>query len=219
LISSLPTSVEVPTILAPACLEVMTSAGTTGIHFGGNLPYTPPTFTEGSDGNGGFLIGTSIVACFVSGTRIRTARGLVPVGALNEDDQAMTRSGHCKPILWIGRRHIDCRQHPRPWDVWPVRVQAGAFGDDLPHRDLCLSPDHSVFIDNVLIPIRHLVNGSTILQEQRDEVTYHHVELSRHDVILAEGLPCESYLDTGNRDAFEDRESACPGQGELVRAV
>ena len=23
-----------------------------------------------------------------------------------------------------------------------------------------------------------------------------------HDVILAEGLPCESYLDTGNRAAF-----------------
>ena len=26
-------------------------------------------------------------------------------------------------------------------------------------------------------------------------VTYHHIELSRHDVVLAEGLPAESFLD------------------------
>jgi hypothetical protein len=34
------------------------------------------------------------------------------------------------------------------------------------------------------------------------EVTYWHLELPQHEVILAEGLPCESYLDTGNRAAF-----------------
>jgi hypothetical protein len=33
-------------------------------------------------------------------------------------------------------------------------------------------------------------------------VTYWHVELPAHAVILAEGLPAESYLDTGNRQAF-----------------
>jgi hypothetical protein len=31
---------------------------------------------------------------------------------------------------------------------------------------------------------------------------YVHVELDRHDILLAEGLPAESYLDTGNRAAF-----------------
>jgi hypothetical protein len=31
---------------------------------------------------------------------------------------------------------------------------------------------------------------------------YWHVEPARHDVILAEDLPCESYLDSGNRCAF-----------------
>jgi hypothetical protein len=30
-------------------------------------------------------------------------------------------------------------------------------------------------------------------------VTYFHVELARHDVLLAEGLPAESYLETGQR--------------------
>jgi Hint domain len=61
-----------------------------------------------------------------------------------------------------------------------------------------------VFVDGVLIPIRHLVNGTTVAQEQVDEITYWHVELESHDVIMAEGLPCESYLDTGNRGAFEN---------------
>jgi hypothetical protein len=72
----------------------------------------------------------------------------------------------------------------------------------MPHRDLLLSPHHAVFTGGVLIPIRHLINGTTIAQVEVDEITYWHVELESHDVILAEGLPCESYLDTGNRSAF-----------------
>jgi len=37
-----------------------------------------------------------------------------------------------------------------------------------------------------------------------DEVTYYHVELDDHDLLLAEGLPVESYLDTGDRSNFEN---------------
>jgi hypothetical protein len=35
-----------------------------------------------------------------------------------------------------------------------------------------------------------------------DEITYYHVELPRHDVLLAEGMPAESYLDVGDRSNF-----------------
>ncbi len=59
-----------------------------------------------------------------------------------------------------------------------------------------------MFVDDVLIPIGHLINGTSIRQIARDEVTYYHVELPRHDVLLAEGLPTESYLDTNNRANF-----------------
>lgn len=65
-----------------------------------------------------------------------------------------------------------------------------------------LSPDHAVLIDDVLIPVKYLINGSSIAQTPVDAVTYYHVELSHHDVLLAEGLPTESYLDTGDRAAF-----------------
>ena len=76
------------------------------------------------------------------------------------------------------------------------------FGTGVPRRDLLLSPDHAVWCEGVLIPIRYLLNGRTIVQERVGEVIYFHLELAQHDVILAEGLACESYLDTGNRSAF-----------------
>jgi hypothetical protein len=65
-----------------------------------------------------------------------------------------------------------------------------------------------VFVENVLIPIRLLENGTTVQQIGVPDVTYYHVELSRHDVVLAEGLPAETYLDTGNRDAFANGAAA-----------
>ena len=87
-------------------------------------------------------------------------------------------------------------------------VRAQAFAENAPHRDLWLSPDHAVFVDGVLIPIRQLINGTTIEQVPVDKVSYYHVELPRHDVLFAEGLPAESYLDTGNRGTFANAGSA-----------
>jgi hypothetical protein len=103
--------------------------------------------------------------------------------------------------------------------VWPIRVCSGAFGDGLPRSDLWLSPDHAVFIDGVLIPVRYLINGRTIAQESRDAVTYWHVELDRHDVIIAEGLPCESYLDTGNRGAFVNGGASMQLHPDFARRI
>ncbi len=85
-----------------------------------------------------------------------------------------------------------------------MRVAADAFGPGLPRRSLELSPDHAVFVDDVLVPIRFLQNGQTIAQIQVPNVSYWHVELDRHDVLFAENLPCESFLDVGNRAAFEN---------------
>ena len=106
------------------------------------------------------------------------------------------------PITWIGFRSIEAARHPDPARIWPVRIRAGAFGAGMPHTDLFLSPDHAVHVGNVLVPAGYLINGTTIVQVPADRVDYYHVELPRHDVLLAEGLAVESYLDTGNRDGF-----------------
>jgi hypothetical protein len=110
--------------------------------------------------------------------------------------------GIAERIVWIGWRTIACERHPEPSKILPVRIRANAFDGDLPSRDLLLSPDHAVFVHGVLIHIKHLINGSSIIQEKVDTVTYYHVELARHDVLLAEGLPVESYLETGRRAVF-----------------
>ena len=144
------------------------------------------------------------VTCFLAGTCILTNCGEVAVEALAAGDLIMTVSGASVPIEWIGYRHLDCNRHPDPRRVWPVEVKKGAFADNAPHRDLRLSPDHAVFVDGLLVPIKLLINGSSIKQIPMNKVIYYHVELPNHDVILAEGLPTESYLDTGNRHMFEN---------------
>jgi Hint domain len=137
------------------------------------------------------------VACFTEGTCISTSRGDMPVERLCEGDRVQVQPGGTQPIMWIGHRHVDCTKHPKPTQVWPVRISAGAFGPARPHRDLFLSPDHAIYIMEVLIPAKHLINGTTIVQEPMDEVTYYHIELPHHDVLLANGMPAESYLDVG----------------------
>jgi len=144
----------------------------------------------------------NIVPCFVRGARILTERGEVEVENLTLGDIAITASGRRRPIVWIGHRALDLTRHPDPAAVRPVRVRAGAFGEALPHRDLWLSPGHSIASDGVLIAAGLLINGCSVAQVAQDRVEYWHVELDAHDVLLGEGLAAESYLDTGNRAAF-----------------
>ena len=64
-------------------------------------------------------------------------------------------------------------------------------------------PDHAVFVNGVLVPVKLLINGTTIRQVKQDTVTYFHVELPEHAVVLADGLAVESYLDLGDRMNFD----------------
>jgi hypothetical protein len=142
------------------------------------------------------------VPCFAAGTRLLTDRGAVAVEALEIGDHVLTADGGSAPITWTGLRRVDCHRHCEPGAVLPVCVAAHAFGEGLPARDLFLSPDHAIFAENVLVPIKHLVDGGAIRQVDMARVTYVHIELARHDILLAEGLPVESYLDAGDRAAF-----------------
>jgi collagen type I alpha len=158
----------------------------------------PGTVTATTDGGGAIVT----VSCFRAGTRIATVHGDVAVETLAIGDRVVLADGEALSIEWIGHRHIDCTRHPRPQSVWPVCIKAGAFGNGLPRRDLYLSPDHAVYIHGVLIPVRYLINNETIVQVLVRDVTYYHVQLERHDVLLAEGLPAESYL--GDQQDFDD---------------
>jgi autotransporter passenger strand-loop-strand repeat protein len=149
---------------------------------------------------------TSEAPCYRSGTRILTSRGDVAVEDLRIGDLVRTVVGETTaPIVWIGHRQVDCAHHPKPRQIWPIRVTAGAFGPGQPHTELFLSPDHAVYVNAVLIPVKHLINGSTIVQVLMERVSYYHIELPRHDVLLAEGLPTESFLDMRDGTNYANR--------------
>jgi hypothetical protein len=149
---------------------------------------------------------TTDMPCYAAGTRILTATGERVVESLLQGDIALTLSGgelSAQPVKWLGRRRIDLTAHPHPETVAPIRIRRGAFADSMPHTDLLVSPDHAVFVDGKLICARQLINGTTIRQEKGwTAVEYFHVELDAHAILLAEGLPAESYLNTGNQGFF-----------------
>ena len=206
---------------ATATLVTVTSAGQTFETISGGL--FPETFVfDGtaiaaniamvSDGGTGVEL-VYEAACFATGTMILTDAGERAIDQLRVGENVLTASGEARPIQWIGYRSLDLRRHPRPHDVMPVRIQAHAVAENVPSRDLIVSPDHALFLNGALIPVRYLLNGASIAQEAAERITWWHVELETHDLILAEGMPTESYLDTGNRSAFTNA-----GAGHVIQA-
>ena len=146
-------------------------------------------------------------ACYTKGTLIATDKGERLIEDLVPGDLLLTISGEYVPLKWVGHRTVDCENHSKPTNAWPIRIAQGAFGNNLPKRDLYLSPLHSVYVDNIFIPVVDLVNDLTITQEPTAEITYYHLELPAHNVIFAEGLAAESYLDDNNRGFFIGSDS------------
>jgi hypothetical protein len=104
----------------------------------------------------------------------------------------------------------------------PVRIAAQAFGRNRPERDLTLSPAHAVCLDlmgEIFVPVSSLINGATVAQLDLERVTYWHVELDSHDVLIANGLPAESYLDVGNRMFFATGEGRIDPDRTLAAGV
>ena len=156
-------------------------------------------------------------ASFCAGTRIATTRGRVRVEKLRLGDEALTVSGAAFPIRWIGQRiygRAFARMNP---DIIPVVIKASALDDGVPSRDLRISPLHNVFIDDVLIPVSQLVNGASVVQcQDADPIAYYHIELPVHAVVLAEGMPAESYMDRGDRAMFLSGTARKPEDVEVT---
>jgi hypothetical protein len=142
--------------------------------------------------------------CFLIGTRILTPCGEVAVEDLTIGDLVETLNGPL-PVKWIGRRRFkkaSLSWHP---SVAPIRVARFALDDEYPHRDLHLSPKHSLLVDGALVPVEHLVNGRSIAPAEMDNrgiIEYFHIELETHEVVFAEGAPAETFLVTMGREGF-----------------
>jgi hypothetical protein len=80
------------------------------------------------------------------------------------------------------------------------------MGENVPSRDLLLSPDHALLVGGVLFHAGALVNGTSILRETHVPPTwvYYHVELEDHSLILAENTPAETFVDNVERRNFDN---------------
>ena len=132
--------------------------------------------------------------CFLAGTHIATDQGYRNVETLKRGDVALLANGELSEIKWVGSR--------RQASGHVVRVRKDALGRNIPVRDLVISDDHALFLDGALIPAGLLVNDISIVRDPVSSVSLYHVELERHEILLAEDAPVESYLDTGNRRQF-----------------
>lgn len=153
--------------------------------------------------------------CFCSYTQIRTISGDVSVQDLNIGDIVITSTGEEKPIKWIGRKNIRLKGNVLDKKVTPVRIKRHALGDNLPTRDLFVSPAHGIAFDvktrdiffqekykRVMVRAGDLINETTIFQDPMHAFTYWHIELSEHALLIANGALAVSFIDNGERETF-----------------
>jgi hypothetical protein len=124
-----------------------------------------------------------------------------PIEHLVAGDKVSTISGELRVIKRVISWNVE-RTLNQDWsdDVAPIKICRSALAPNIPHRDLYLSPAHALYLDGVLVCVRGLVNDRTILRcsnAGEDKLTYFHLELEDHRVVVAEGAAVESALCEG----------------------
>jgi Hint domain len=201
-------SVSITTLSSLSTLVVTGAGGTYNIATNQNFSSDYVNYKADAAGGNAMDIWVDTAVCYAAGTRLRTPAGEIPVEALAEGDLVVTLQGDepvAMPVVWVGHMVVDLENHPRPETAAPIVFCPHALGSGIPARELVVSPDHAMFLDGKLIPAKLLVNGATIYQDfAARSVTYYHIETPRHSILVAEGAPAESYLDTGNRAWFNN---------------
>ena len=160
-----------------------------------------------SDGAGGTLV--SIVPCFCAGTRIATPDGDVPVEQLCPGDAVRTGAG-VERLCWVGRSTRDAAAAP---ELRPVRLAAGCLAPGVPARDLWLSPEHAVLLGGVLVRAVALLDRPGVARVPAGRITYHHLGLARHGLVLAEGAWAETFLPHETVIGFDAEAGTRPQPG------
>ncbi len=140
------------------------------------------------------------VACvsFTRGTHITMASGQqVPIENLKVGDRVLTRDDGPQEIRWIGETTLRAIG-----EFAPIVIKADALHNT---NDLVVSPDHRLFVyqrqdrlgagrAEVLVKVRHLINGDTVFQQDGGFVDYFQLLFDDHQIIYAEGIAAESLL-------------------------
>ena len=157
------------------------------------------------------------LVCFTPDVRVDTPVGLRAVSTLIVGDLVQTMDHGAQVLRWIGRRKIVFSKGAHRFK--PILVQAGAIDGIVPHRDVMLSPQHRIMLDGpavqkicgqktALTPVKALTKARGIRQAQgRETVEYVSLMFDRHEIIMAEGMACESYLPRPYARTYLDKAS------------
>ncbi len=150
------------------------------------------------------------------GTLVATEHGQTPVEALQAGDLVRTKDHGLQPIRWIAARTLDAAALRADPSLRPIRIRAGALGHNTPNRDLLVSPEHCVLLDDwrcdlvygeaeMLAPARALLNDGTIcIDHGATEATYYHFMFDQHEIVYCNGAETESFHPAlGGIDALE----------------
>ncbi|MFZ3582108.1 Hint domain-containing protein [Loktanella sp. DJP18] len=137
------------------------------------------------------------IPCFTQGTMILTPQGERRIDDLAVGDRVVTRDNGPQPIAWIGRRDLGRAELTLNPNLAPVRISAGAFGND---RPLLVSPQHGVLLQNAaretLVRATHLARmsgGRVRIARGARQIRYIHLMFDAHQIILSNGLWTESF--------------------------
>lgn len=147
----------------------------------------------------------ALTAAFAAGTTVLCSDGRsLPVEELRGGERLLTRDHGPQVLRWIGCHSLEARD-----DSAPVLIQAGSLGN---LGDLLVAPRHRIFVfphsgehpfagvtggrHGILIEAHHLVNDETIQRHPGGNFDFFALVFDNHEVIYAEGLPCESHIVT-----------------------
>lgn len=193
------------------------------VPYNATMPINGGTVFPNAPGSTNLFSGTLTNAanCFLTGTRIAVPDGAQAIETLRPGDTVITAAGQHRKVAWVWRQTM----RNGTWlsdDLAPVRIARNALGPGRPNRDLTVSADHGIVVHGVIVNAGLLVNGDTIARVPRTAMptsfVYWHVETDRHDVILANGLPTESFIDHAGRAMFDNFNAyrARHGDGPVI---
>lgn len=132
------------------------------------------------------------------GTRITLGDGRQKrIEALQPGDMILTRDHGRQPLRWLGRATLRAAGAFAP--VVIGRNRLGNAGD------LIVSQHHRIFLyqrqrcaglptSEVLVQAKHLVDGESVYVREGGFVDYFSLVFDRHEIVYAEGIPCESLM-------------------------
>lgn len=148
--------------------------------------------------NGQYQYATSAAPpCFALGTTVLTRAGPVPVERLRRGDELIGPGGESRRVDIVVRCLETLSQGSAP----PVRIGVGALGEGLPSRPLILSAQHRVML-SFLSGAEALALGPACALRGlrgvgplrgRSSIVWVHVVTRAHGLVMAEGVPCETF--------------------------